>query len=136
MRKVGDAIALNKEASSPERHRQSVVALIAIGAWDEALKLAGGIHDARNKADVLNSAAESLTKLNDPDKAAVLLDRLRRLIPCITNSSWRDTTWVILSGQAAHLGNWSQARKFADELGSESARIDALSRILETWGAS
>ncbi len=129
-------IALNEDARSLERHRQLTVALITIEAWDDAIKLARGIDNVWIKAKVLTAVAESFIKLNDPDKAAALLDRLGSLIPGIADSSQRDAVWVVLSAKAAHLENWSQARKFADGIGSESSMIDALSRIHETWAAS
>lgn len=171
-----ELVELNEKARRPGIQKQSALALATTGALDQAIDIANRIDDAEDRAQTLRALAKSAVELNQPDKAAAMLDKLRvaaekiddardrakiltalaRIVIepdySINKSQWlnrlshstrrvadsiqRDSVWVFLSQQAALLNNWSQAREFADQISSESAKLDALSRILLAWGTS
>ncbi len=107
----------------------------AAALLDKLRVAAEKIDEARNKADTLQALAQIVNEPGFLIDKTQWLNSLGNSARAVNDSAERDSVWLILTEQAALLGNWSQARDFADQIGSESAKIDAFSRILQAWGA-
>ncbi len=115
-------IKLNEQARKPEIQKQSALALVTYGAWDQAMEIANRI-DSTEKAETLQALAKSAVELNDPVKAAALLDKLRVAAEKIADARTKALTLQALAQSAVELNDPVKAAALLDKLRVAAEKI-------------
>ncbi|MBD2486780.1 tetratricopeptide repeat protein [Aulosira sp. FACHB-615] len=131
----------SEQINNPQHQVKAVSAFAKDQNFPQALKLANKITESSNKASALSAIAETIGKLNNPQKAAELLQTALDSANKITDFSYKASALSAIAETIGKLNNPQKAAELlqtalnsANNITDFSYKASALSAIAETIG--